>query len=854
MKVILLSLVFCFFLSRFSAAAEITLAERGKTAYSIVLGENASPSERHGAKELQVFLQIISGAFFPIAFEAETGSGPAIFLGESRRLSQVDKSIDFPSFGNEGFIIKTSGEHLILAGGKLRGSMYAVYSFLEDILGCRWYSSEVSKIPRTSTLVIPQLDKTEMPAFEYREPYWKDALDKDWAARNRCNSSASGLDSERGGKVNYRSVHTFYPRIPPEKHYGNHPEWYSVLSNKKRTWEYGQLCLTNPEVVKKMADEVMKWMERDPEGNIFSVSQNDWHVACECPPCAEVDDYEGSHSGTLVHFVNGVAERTAKRFPDKFVGTLAYTYTEVPPKYARPNDHVVIRLCNMNHLTGCDGHPLTECPLNFRYRDNLIGWSKIADKIYIWDYVTNFAHFLQPMPLWYANKKDLQFYSQNGVDGIFEQGCTPTEAAAGAELTAWLEAKLLWNPEHNLDELMNDFITGYYGVAAEPMNNYHRFLMRKTNEDNIHFTLYSPTNIALFGPENMKVMDGFLKEAETLAANEPEIAYRVEEVRLDWQYLKLNQPIRHVLENGVYKPVDFDAEYSTPRALELFMDRINDHEISELWEFRGNDLAYRYMRANTGTHKVLAMENPFFKLTLIPGIGGRIYQAKHKKSGREIFRVGETKERFYPTVGGYSDPFNSDGPWAFFGIDNYAYTIEDSPAEKIFTMQCQTYNWYVDRDVMEIAKDVILSDNSDEVRIRTELKLLEDLGRPQSILTMPDLNLGRLEDVRVGLPDAGGKYSFEKLPEPADWGFRYKTFRGREISQGKWCVINIREKWGIENTFDPKQVESCTIWANPQTGSLQLRLETFMKPGNKDDTIMLDHRLKVIENTDELPR
>lgn len=854
MKAIVLVLVSCIFISQRSAAAEITLAAGGKTEYTIVLGSNASPSERHGAKELQMFLEMISGAFFPISFEAESGTGPAIFLGESDRLSQIDKTINFTALGNEDFIIRTAGEHLILAGGKLRGSMYAVYSFLEDVLGCRWYSSEVSRIPRIEKLAISELNKKEMPAFEYREPYWKDALDKDWAARNRCNSSASGLDSERGGKVNYRSVHTFYPRIPPEEHYNDHPEWYSVLSNKKRTWEYGQLCLTNPEVVKKMADAVMKWMEGDPEGNIFSVSQNDWHVACECPPCAEVDNYEGSHSGTLVHFVNAVAERTAKRFPEKYVGTLAYTYTEVPPKFVRPNDHVVIRLCNMNHLTGCDAHPLIECPLNFRYRDNLIGWSKIADRVYIWDYVTNFAHFLQPMPLWYANKKDLQFYSQYGVDGIFEQGCTPTEAAAGAELTAWLEAKLLWNPERDLDDLMNDFITGYYGVAAEPINNYHRFLMRKTNEDNIHFTLYSPTNIALFSPENMNIMDGFLKEAETLAVNVPEIAHRVEEVRLNWQYLKLNQPVRHVLENGVYKPVDFDSEYSTPRALEQFMDRINDHEISELWEFRGKNLAYRYMRANTGTHKAVTMENPFFEITLIPGIGGRIYQAKHKKSGREIFRIGETKERFYPTAGGYSDPFNSDGPWAFFGVDNYAYNIADSPGEKKCTMQCQTYTWFRDKDVMEIAKDIILPENRDEIKIRTELRLLEELGRPQNIITMPDLNLGELEDVRVGFPGAGGIYVFEKLPGPADWGFRYKTFRGRDIASGRWCVINVREKWGIENAFDPKEVESCMIWADPETGSVQLRLESYMKPGKKDDLITVTHSLRVIENTDALPK
>lgn len=36
-------------------AVELVLAENGQSAYQIVVAENASPSTRHGAEELQMF-------------------------------------------------------------------------------------------------------------------------------------------------------------------------------------------------------------------------------------------------------------------------------------------------------------------------------------------------------------------------------------------------------------------------------------------------------------------------------------------------------------------------------------------------------------------------------------------------------------------------------------------------------------------------------------------------------------------------------------------------------------------------------------------------------------------------------
>ena len=86
-------------------------------------------------------------------------------------------------------MIRTDGPNLVIAGGKLRGTLYGVYSFLEDTAGCRWYTPAVSRIPSQQTLSIGDLDIAWKPHFEYRDIYFKssgaDARDPDWAVRKK---------------------------------------------------------------------------------------------------------------------------------------------------------------------------------------------------------------------------------------------------------------------------------------------------------------------------------------------------------------------------------------------------------------------------------------------------------------------------------------------------------------------------------------------------------------------------------------------------------------------------------------------------------------------------------------------
>lgn len=119
--------------------AEIVLMDRAKSDYKIVLSQNAPSSEKHAARELQFFLNEIGGALLPIVTDEDPLPEHAILLGESKALDKIGVSIDFPALGKEGYVIRTKGSCLVIAGGRPRGALYGVYGLLTDYLGCRWF-------------------------------------------------------------------------------------------------------------------------------------------------------------------------------------------------------------------------------------------------------------------------------------------------------------------------------------------------------------------------------------------------------------------------------------------------------------------------------------------------------------------------------------------------------------------------------------------------------------------------------------------------------------------------------------------------------------------------------------------
>ncbi len=521
-----------------SWAAQMTLATDGQTAYSILVDPDATVVEKHAADELASFLKQITGADFPIETGTGVGFMPTIVVGPGKAARALVRNVDFDAMPTDSLIMETRSPHLILAGDRPRGTLYAVYTFLEDVCGCRWWTSKAGTIPSYPTLAFEERHDYFAPQLEYRETFWWDAFDGDWAARNKSNGHRARLEEKHGGRTVYGGpsfVHTFNFLVPPGTYFKDHPEWFSERDGKRigGNGERTQLCLTNQEVKDLAVKRVLEWIEANPSANIISVSQNDWDNHCLCPACKALEEKEGSPSGPLLHFVNYIAEKVGEKYPDVAIDTLAYQYTRKPPKHVKPLPNVIVRLCSIE----CNFLQPLETDFNETFRDDIKNWSKICDRLYVWDYTTNFAHYIQPHPNVRVLGPNVRFFAENGVKGIFEQGAYQSPGGEMAELKAWVLAKVLWEPQRDTEALVEEFVNGYYGAAAPHILEYIHYLHDDATSTGHNLTIWSGPNAPFLTLRLMGVAEDLFNKAEAAVKDDPEMLRRVQVARLPIRYI-----------------------------------------------------------------------------------------------------------------------------------------------------------------------------------------------------------------------------------------------------------------------------------------------------------------------------
>lgn len=522
-------------LTIFSACSSSgNLVTDGHSDYKIVVSQEALPSEKYAAEQLQYYIEKVSNSKLEI-IEKANEQERSIYIGFKGVPTSVLKDLKPDEFENEEYIIRTGKDHLLIAGGGSRGTLYGVIGFLADHLGCRWYTKGVTKIPYQPVIPLPQQEDRQKPALEYRNMNWREMLDTSWVLHNRVNGIGVG-NALGGSYITYPFVHTFYQLVSPEKYFRSHPEYFSEV-NGKRLGEKAQLCLTNPEVIKIATATVYDWIREQPEADVFSIDQNDYGNYCTCVNCRAIDEKEGSPSGSILTFVNQIADAVKQDHPNVKLQTLAYDYSVDPPKTVRPRENVMIRLC---HYQYCSSHPIAVCEVNRPFYDQLKEWEKIAGgRLTIWDYLTDFRNYLMPFPNFGSFSHDVKFYVDNGVKGLFNEG----DAMGGGEfgeLRSWVLAQLMWNPNQDAQQLIDEFVTNVYGSAAPYIADYIR-LLHSHIDSTTHLSMWAePFEVNYLGPGTIAKADSLFNSARKAAGQDVGLLDRVELAHLPILWLKLN--------------------------------------------------------------------------------------------------------------------------------------------------------------------------------------------------------------------------------------------------------------------------------------------------------------------------
>jgi hypothetical protein len=502
---------------------KINLVNNHKSKYKIVISGLASRWDSLAASELKNYLQKISGVAIPISDDSSPSQSKEIIIGRNNRTKDIDTS----SIKADGFIIKTVDDKIYFMGGGRKGTLNSVYSFLEKYLGCKMYSAEIQIIPKQRSIILPQIDVVENPAFEYRDiSYYENTKDEYCHWHKLVDSE----DKNIWGMF----VHTFQSLLPESQYFEEHPEYFALRGDIRVPEE---LCLSNPDVFKIVVDELKKRMAEHPEAKIWSVSQNDNETFCQCPECRKIDEQEDSPSGSIIIFVNKIA----REFPDKIISTLAYRYSRKAPKYIKPEKNVNIMLCSIECYRT---KPLDADTTSAGFVNDLIDWSKLTNNIFLWDYVVQFSNLVSPFPNFQVLQPNIQLFAKHKIKMMFQQGAGERNATEFGELRTYLIAKLLWNPNINVDSVMNDFLSGYYGAAGKYLNEYIGLMQNELIKSNHQLWIYSnpiDQQKDFLTPELMKKYNSLFDKAEQSVIKRKDFLQRVKIARLPIMYAMLEQ-------------------------------------------------------------------------------------------------------------------------------------------------------------------------------------------------------------------------------------------------------------------------------------------------------------------------
>jgi hypothetical protein len=542
----------------------MALAAAGVTPYVITVAADAAAPEKTAANELATYLKKITGAEFALVAPAAAAGRPVIAVGPGASKA-VAPDLDLAKtgatgLGEDGIVLQAVGRNLVLTGaaGAKRGTLYAVYEFLERACGVRWWTPTAETVPDRPTLAVTLEPTRYVPPFVYREamgsairPYTYETTDDVplFAVRMRQNGHFPKIPPARGGHYNLIGwCHTFFGHeglMPPEKYFKDHPEWYSEI-NGKRVHDKAQLCLSNEAMLAELTRNVLAAIRKAPDAGMISVSQNDWDGNCQCAACKALDDAEGSPAGSLLYGINRVAEVVEKEFPGFLVETLAYQYTRKPPKTVRPRDNVIIRYSVIERSAA---QPI-EHEINRALERDLQAWSALKPHLYVWDYTANLEHPFTPEPRTFVYGPDLRLYRRMGVISVFcEHNHSNSPVSDFDELHTWLLSKLMWNPDQDDRALIREFLDGYYGPAGLALTEYQELLANRVGSTYIA-SWAGPRCAQWLDLDTMNRATELFDAAAATVAADPELTARVRRARiaLDHQWLCRNATYRYQCE------------------------------------------------------------------------------------------------------------------------------------------------------------------------------------------------------------------------------------------------------------------------------------------------------------------
>ena len=585
-------------------AERVRLAANGRPTASIVVAADGSAAERGAAAELQACLRKITGAMFPIITPAGQAPGARILVGRAGGRDGLEH------LGPEAFCIDTRDGNLRMRGADDDGTEFAVYTFLEEHLGVRWFwPGELGEvIPEMKDIAVGPLRVVQQPDFKWRHRGPGGAV---WGATSGPTDMAGrelvlGVTPEHqrevrrwerrnkwGGWKIYGG-HSLGEIFPPAKYTTSHPEYFALINGRRDVpgpnydFKHGsQICTTNPDVIKTVAAWVCDFFDRNPDYDAVHITLNDSSGYCECERCRALDAkvagavalagqeteetalLEGAAAGggkaskasaaaarrsvtdRVFTYANQVSKLVQLRHPAKFVMAMAYMHYILPPQTVRVDPQVVPEYC----LWGAYKHANPK--IRREHEAIAAGWSKAGSRhVAIYEYYINgsWPGFHRLIVPYIADS--IRFLKQHGYD-LYETQCGDDFATNG--INYYVAGKLLWNSSLDEKEILSDFYEKAFGRAGTAVRRFQERMQSSwsaatADGTDINCSSLEQTRLPdLFTPELLQRSADDLAAATKLAETDP-VRRRIEFFRAGLRYTELTVNAVRAARRVDFKP------------------------------------------------------------------------------------------------------------------------------------------------------------------------------------------------------------------------------------------------------------------------------------------------------------
>jgi hypothetical protein len=473
---------------------------------------NTGDEERLAAQELQEILQKITGARLEIVTaDGQTPpSGPVILLGRELAMA-AGYGAELEALDRDGYLIRTAGDRLVLAGQRARGTLYAVYALLES-LGCRWVMpGPFGEMYPTLATVRVELNRTDNPG--HRERYFWCTYGHApefprWTLRNRGNfvraigdpmvESGHGLSQAMRWAAKQPAYSTnrwmeVRERVKnPDGTFTEQKVWKEVPRVRDELLAMSRGApnpvlpnISHPQAWQLYADYLVDYFRTHPHKQYASLSAEDGFMLDERGESqkftsGDFDYTYGYLSSTdqLWYLFNRIIERVDEHFPDRRYGILVYANNQTPPRIekVRRNMALVFAPLGINPMTHIrDERDRT----NRDWRRWLETWMQLARaagaETFYYDYEPiGFSWNLAMIcPRWGIIGLNYPYLHSLGLTGHMSQGFDDW-AACG--LNNYLMLRLYWSPQADYRAIIADYCRARFGAAAATMESYYALL------------------------------------------------------------------------------------------------------------------------------------------------------------------------------------------------------------------------------------------------------------------------------------------------------------------------------------------------------------------------------------------